>query len=189
MPSYAAIVTAVLLPLSAVGGAVPFIVVAVLVVVLGGPALFVTTTGHKPLVALAQLAALLAPGIAAGSIVLAVRQGSNEAVILVAAVCLYDMASFIVGNGRTVLSGVFGVMAGWVSVGILGLLVAASINPPYSGHRPWILFGLVAVLAPVGVAVCRLIVRGARLPALRRLDAFVFAGPAWVVAVSSVLHR
>ena len=188
-PSHVAIVTALLLPLSAIGGPTPFIVVALLVAVADGAILLLGERGRRPVVALVMLAAVLAPGIAAASVVLAVRQGSNEAVTLVAAVCLYDMASFIVGNGRTALGGIFGVIAGWISVGVLAVLVTASMNPPYSGRKPLLLFGLIAVLAPAGVALTSLIVRGARLPALRRLDAFVIAGPAWVLAVSAVLHR
>jgi hypothetical protein len=184
-----AIVAAILLPVSAIGGPTPFIVITLLVAVAGGAVLLLGERGRKPVAALIMLAAVLAPGIAAASVVLAVRQGSNEAVTLVAAVCLYDMASFIVGNGRSALGGVFGILAGWLSVGVLAVLVAASMNPPYTGHKPILLFGLVAVLAPLGVALTSLIVRGARLPALRRLDAFVLAGPAWVLAVSAVLHR
>jgi hypothetical protein len=188
-PTHVAIATAVLLPLSAIAGPTTFILIALLVGGAGGAILALTQRGQKPLVALVMLAAVLAPSVAAASVVLAVRQGSNEAVTLVAAVCLYDMASFIVGNGRNALGGLFGVIAGWISVGVLAVLVAASMNPPYSGHKPLLLFGLVAILAPAGVALTSLIVRGARLPALRRLDAFVLAGPAWVFAVSAVLHR
>jgi hypothetical protein len=51
------------------------------------------------------------------------------------------------------------------------------------------MFGALAVLAPLGVALADRLVGGHRLPALRRLDSLLLAGPMWVVAVAVVLHR
>ena len=84
--------------------------------------------------------------------VLALGRASSEAVTLLAAFCLYDMASFVMGTGP--LGGPIGVLAGWLSIGALALFVAAVVVPPYSGRNPWILLGLVAALAPVGVVLC-----------------------------------
>ena len=76
-----------------------------------------------------------------------------------------------------------------MTVGVLAVFVAAVVVPPFSGRSPWILLGLVAVLAPVGVVLRRASARARRLPALRRLDSLVLAGPAWVIAVGLLLHR
>ena len=84
--------------------------------------------------------------------------------------------------------GILGAVAGAVMVAILAFLVAATLVPPYSGHRPWVMLGLIAVLAPVGVQLARRL-GSAGLPALRRLDSLLLAGPVWVVAVAVVLHR
>ena len=75
------------------------------------------------------------------------------------------------------------------TVGVLAVFAAAVLVPPYSGRNPWVLLGLVAVLAPAGVYGCSRLGRGRSLPALRRLDSLVLAGPAWVIAVSLLLHR
>jgi hypothetical protein len=134
------------------------------------------------------LLAAFCPAIAAASVVLALAQGLDEALTLLAAFCLYDMASFIMGNGSP-HGGPIGVLAGWLSIGALACVVAAVVVPPYAGRNPWILLGLVAALAPVGAVLCSASTRGRRLPALRRLDSLVLAGPGWVIAVSLLLHR
>ena len=51
------------------------------------------------------------PAIAAASVVLALGQGLSEALTLLAAVCLYDMASFLTGTGPRAVS--VGVLVGW----------------------------------------------------------------------------
>jgi hypothetical protein len=123
------------------------------------------------------------------SIVLARGQGTNEAVALAGAICAYDVGSFLMGNSRTALGGPVGVLFGWLSVAVVAVFVAAILDPPFSGVRPWILFGTVALLAPVGVILADRIVNGLRLPALRRLDAMILACPAWVLMMAFVLHR
>jgi hypothetical protein len=75
-----------------------------------------------------------------------------------------------------------------LTVGIFAVLVAAVVVPPFSGNSPWILFGSVAFLAPVGVLAFGRIGPTLRLPAVRRLDSLFLAGPAWVIAVRIVLH-
>jgi hypothetical protein len=145
-----------------------------------GAVIFVTTRGGFPW-------PVLLAAFCPASVVLALRQGHSEAVTLLAAVCLYDMASFVMGTGSH--GGVVGVLAGWLTVGALAVLVAVVMVPPYSGRSPWILLGVAAALAPVGVGICAVITRGRRLPALRRLDSLVLAGPGWVIAVGLLLHR
>ena len=172
------------LPLAALAGPRVTVEVGVLLAVGAAVVISTTTAGGFPC---RVLLAAFCPAIAAASMVLARGQGLGEALTLVAAFCLYDLASFIMGSGS--VGGPIGVLAGWLSIGALASFVAAVVVPPYSGRNPWILLGLVAALAPVGVALCAAITRGRRVPALRRLDSLVLAGPAWVIAVSLLLHR
>jgi len=179
----------VVLPLVALAGAAPAVVATALAALGVGAILLATSPGARLAFSLRATVGILGPSVAAMAVVLARHQGSNEAVALVAAVCCYDAAAFIFGTGRGPLGGMSGVVAGWVAVGVVAVLTAAALDPPFSGHRPWIVFGVVGVLAPVGVALLSLAVGGIRLPALRRLDSLVLSGPAWVIAVAVVLHR
>jgi hypothetical protein len=108
---------------------------------------------------------------------------------LVVAICAYDMAAFFMGNARNALGGPVGVIAGWVSVGVIGLYATAVMNPPFTGMRTIVLFGLLAVLASAGVLLGAWLSGPVRLPALRRLDSLLLAAPAWVLGVAFVLHR
>jgi hypothetical protein len=132
--------------------------------------------------------AVIGPAVACMSVLLARGQGTNEGVALVGAICAYDAGSFLMGNARSASGGPAGVLFGWVSVGVVAVLVAAMLNP-FSGVRPWVLFGSVALLAPAGVVLADRVVGGLRLPALRRIDSLILAGPAWVVGVAVLLHH
>ena len=137
--------------------------------------------------AAARVAAIVAwPAAAAASLVLSSDASLGVALCLASAICLFDVANYLVGTGPT--GGILGALAGMVTVGVLALLVAAVVNPPFSGIRPWVLCGLVAVLAPLGVQVGRRLAGGVPLPALRRLDSLLLAGPAWVIASRVLLH-
>ncbi len=183
-----AVAAPVLLPIAALGGPVPAVVVAVLVAAAGGAAMSATATANGSSLLRLTLA-VLAPAVAIMSLVLARSQGSQEAVALIAGVCGYDVASFIFGTGRSALGGPAGVVVGIFTVAVVAVFVAAAVVPPFSGDRPWVMFGLVAALAPIGVGLLGRVVSGARLPALRRLDSLVLSGPAWVIAAAIVLHR
>jgi hypothetical protein len=160
------------------------VVVALLFAAAAAVLLWVTATRGFPL---AVLVAALGPAVAGAAVVAARGQGLSEAETLLTAVCLYDMASYVMGTNRR--GGPVGVIAGMLTVGVLAVFVAAVVVPPYSGRSPWILLGLVAVLAPAGVYAMGWIGPRLRLPALRRLDSLVVAGPAWVLAVHLLLHR
>jgi hypothetical protein len=177
--------TAGVLPLVALGG--PAAAVSVGAVFFVGLVAQVVVSSRRIGFALAVGLATLAPAVAAASVVAARGQGLSEVLTLLVAVCLYDMASFLMGTGPR--GGVVGVLVGMISVGVLAVFVAAVVEPPFSGRSPWILLGLVAVLAPIGVALASLICPGRRLPALRRLDSLILAGPAWVMGVGLLLHR
>jgi hypothetical protein len=174
---------------AAVAGAAPAI--AALVVVAGVTvfSLVGSASSRSSLLSLfLGLTAVIGPAVACMSVLLARGQGTNEGVALVGAICAYDVGSFLMGNARTATGGPAGVLFGWVSVGVVAVLVAAILNP-FSGARPWILFGLVALLAPAGVVLADRVVGGLRLPALRRIDSLILAGPAWVVGVALLLHH
>jgi hypothetical protein len=184
-----AVVAPIALPLAALGGTGPAVVATGLVIVGGGVVLFGAQPRAGGLFYLRLLAGVLGPAVASMAVVLARWQGTNEAVALVAAVCGYDMAAFIFGTGRGALGGTGGVVAGIITVAVVAVFSAAAIDPPFSGDRPWIVFGVAGLLAPAGVALLDLVVSGARLPALRRLDSLALSGPAWVIAVALVLRR
>jgi len=181
--SVIAVASAVLLPLAGLGGPIAAAVVGLLIAS-GAVTVLVLTVGRP--VPYRMLAAALGPSVAAASVVVARGQGLSEGLTLVAAICFYDMASFLTGTGPR--GGPIGAIVGIVTVAVLAVFVAAVVVPPFSGHSPWILLGLVAALAPAGVFALGHIGPHRRLPALRRLDAFVLAGPAWVIAVRVVLH-
>jgi hypothetical protein len=173
----------VVLPLVALGGIAAEVAVASALTVVGALAV---APGRRPI---STLFAVLAPSLAAASVVLARGQGADEAICLIAAICVYDMGSFVVGNSRTALGGPVGVLAGVASVAVVAVIAAAALTPPFSGDRPWLVFGVLAALAPAGVILSGWLTGGTRLPAVRRLDSLVLAGPGWVAAVSLVLHK
>lgn len=171
---------AAVVPLAALGGPIAALAVGVAAVV---GVLVVSGPGEGWVI---SAAAVGGPAAASASLVLAADASLGVALCLVSAICLFDMANYVVGTGRT--GGVVGALAGLVTIAVFSMLIAAVVDPPFSGSRPWIMGGLVAVLAPLGVALARRLSRGASLPALRRLDSLLLAGPAWVVA-SHVLLR
>jgi hypothetical protein len=179
-----AVTSSILLPLAALGGP---IVAAVFGGLVAAGAVAVLLARSERGFPYAVLFASLGPAVAAASVVLARGQGLSGALTLLAAVCLYDMASFLTGTGPR--GGPVGAIVGVVTVGVLAVFVAAVVVPPFSGHSPWILLGLVAALAPVGVFAFGRIGPERRLPALRRLDSLILAGPAWVIAAGLMLHQ
>jgi len=131
------------------------------------------------------LLAAVAPAVGAGALVLADRQGPQVAMILIAAICLWDVSNAAMGNGRS--GGLLGAVAGLASVLVLAKMVNVLFSPPFVGHSAWLLCGAVAVVAPLGVGLCQRLAPG-RLPALRRIDSLVIAAPVWVLGVAVLLH-
>lgn len=183
----AGLAAAVVLPLAALGG--PVAAIAVLGLATAATAFLLVTRPRSGTNVTASVVAALGPAVAAMSVVLARGEGTNEAVALVVAICAYDMAAFLMGNSRTALGGPIGVAAGWVSVAVVGLFATAVMDPPFSGARTVVMFGLVALAAPAGVSIASWLPGQARRPALRRLDSLMLAAPAWALAVAFVLHR
>lgn len=169
-------------PIAASGG--PAVMVPGLLV---GGAILAWRCLHQPrLSLLAGLAAAVLPALAGGSLVLADRQGAQIAMVLIGAYCLFDVANAAMGTGLT--GGKVGAVSGILTVLVLAVIVQAILSPPFTGSKAWVLCGAVAGLAPVGVWLCARLAPG-RLPALRRLDSLVLAGPAWVIGVRILLHR
>jgi hypothetical protein len=177
--------TAAVLPLFALGG--PEVALGAGIVFAVGAVVWLLISSHRIGFSVAVGLSSLAPAVAAASVVAARGQGMSETLTLLAAVCLYDMASFLTGTGPR--GGVAGAFVGMVTVGVLAVFVAAVVVPPFSGRSPWVLLGLVAVMAPAGVALAGRICPDRRLPALLRLDSLILAGPAWVIGVGLLLHR
>jgi hypothetical protein len=157
------------------------------VVVVAAAAAAAARAGVLPGTPPAAVAAVVLPGAAAASLVLGAAETGVVAMALASAVCLWDLACYAVGTGST--GGGLGQAAATVSLVVLAVLFAAVADPPLSGLRPWVLFGLLAVAAPLGVAAGRRLAGRRRLPALRRIDSLLVAGPVWVVATQVLLHR
>jgi hypothetical protein len=174
----------VVLPAAALGGGVAAVAVGVVILVVS--VVWLTATSSRGGFPFLLVLAELGPAVAAASVVAARGQGGSQALTLLVAICLYDMANFLSGTGLR--GGVVGALVGMITVAIFAVLVAAVVVPPFSGDSPWILFGTVACLAPAGVFIMGRIGPSLRLPAVRRLDSLLLAGPAWVIAVHLVLH-
>jgi hypothetical protein len=181
-PLLAALVVAGCAPLVAVAGVVPFVVVA------GGgfgAAAWLERGGAGGWPAWRPVATAAAPVVAGGSLVLASRQGTELATVLILAVCLFDAANAVMGTAPT--GGLLGAVAGAATVLVLAVVVESLLVPPFVGRSPWILCASVAVCAPLGVLACGRLAPG-RVPALRRLDSLVVAGPLWLIVVAVALH-
>jgi hypothetical protein len=131
------------------------------------------------------------PAAAGAGFVLTRHQGLDEALLLGGMMVVYDSAAYLIGTGAK--HRWEGPAAGIVSVGILSVLAAAVLAPPFTGSSPWVFGGLAAILLPLGPIVCRPLVgrarSPARVPALRRLDSLVLLAPAWPVAIALLLPR
>ena len=186
-----ALVAAALDPMVALAGPLPAVVA--LVVSAGTIGAMVVSSGYaasaRPLRRVgSRLIAAVGPMIAVTSVVLARHQGAHLALALVVAALVYDAAAFLMGNSRTPLGGPVGVASGVVAVGVLAVFVAAVMNPPFSGSRPWVVFTLVALAAPIGVQLAQTVGKD-RLPALRRIDSLLVTCPIWVLSAALLLHR
>jgi CDP-diglyceride synthetase len=131
------------------------------------------------------------PAAAGAGFVLTRHRGFDEALVLMGMMVVYDSAAYLIGTGAK--RRWEGPIAGIASVGILSVLVAAVVSPPFTGSSPWILGGMAAVLLPLGPVVCRRLIgqarSQARVPALRRLDSVVLLAPAWPAVIALLLPK
>lgn len=141
----------------------------------------------RPAPARSLVLAVGGPFAAAISFVIAAVQSDNLALTLALVVCLYDAACYINSDGSRT-GGRAGVLAGLATVAVLALFVAAIFVPPFTGVRPWLVLGITGVMAALGVRLASRVPQWERLPAVRRLDSLMLAGPVWVILVATVLH-
>ena len=136
---------------------------------------------------LALAVAVAGPLVAALSFVVADSQSANLALVLALLLCVYDAGCYVNGNGRGA-GGLAGVVAGLLSVAVVAFLVAAVLDPPFTGFRPWLVVGTAGLFAPLGVWLASRVPGCDRLPALRRLDSMILAAPAWVILVAAFVR-
>lgn len=186
------VVLAVVAPMAALAGPAVGVAVLVLVGLVAAGAAAVPAMGSsvRPVRASVRSAgAAVMPAVAATSLVIARHQGATLVLALLAAVAAYDAGAFVMGHGRSPLGGPVGIASGIAGVAVVAVFVAAVMDPPFSGSRPWVVMGLVALLAPAGVWLAGALTGPGRLPAVRRLDSLILTAPVWALAVAVQLHR
>ncbi len=167
---------------AALGGALLFGVVVG--VVAGATEIFV----RRPLLPATALVlqASLPTGLAAASVILAMRYEIGAGVILLAMVMAFDLGDFLIGSGAGSL--LEGPVAGALMI-VLVTAVAAIIGaPPFHGALVWAFAAGAMVLCPLGQVAASWLLPDAttRAPALRRLDSLLLVGPAWAFAAGLV---
>jgi molybdopterin synthase sulfur carrier subunit len=168
--------------LGAAFGPVPFIVVSVLALV--GAAAWAVAKGRAgPVdVGITVVAAALAGGTVAGPVLLR-DHGLVAALVLVTYALAYDVGSWVMASGARFRW--VGPVAGIVCIAPL-VVGVASIFSQFHGDSAWVLGVVAAATAPIGQAVAYLALgdRGARVPAIRRLDCLVVLGPVWAISAA-----
>ena len=125
------------------------------------------------------------PAIAAASVVFAVRIDLWAGLFLVAAVSVYDAGSFLLGAEAG--SRWEGPVAGIIGALAVTFTMAAFHPSPFDGASAWIAGVVVALTCPLGqmLAGAFLPTPTARARGLRRLDAYLVAGPAFLVCAAA----
>lgn len=164
----------------AVGGTV---VVVVGLVVAGAAA-----AGERRADPVLTLAIAGTVGLAAASPVLLLHRGAAAVFVLLVFAAVHDASAYVVGTGAR--NAWEGPAAGAASIAAVTLGVASVLVPPFRGASPWLLGGLAIVLAPIGPYVGSALLghRGARVPALRRLDSLLVLAPVWSLVAAGVLE-
>ncbi|MEA3075254.1 MAG: hypothetical protein QOF60_162 [Actinomycetota bacterium] len=159
---------------------------AVLVVALGTVVAAVVVDRER---ARTTIAIALTIGLAAATPAIVRGQlGAVPALVLLFTVHAVDASAFVIGSGAS--NRWEGPVAGAAAAAAIGLAVAAAFVPPFRGVTPWVLAFTVATLAPVGGVAATALLGGrdeTPVPALRRLDAWLVAGPVWAVVARLVL--
>jgi hypothetical protein len=177
--AYAAGVGAAVVVLGSAFGVPGFVVGAVGGLVAAGA--WASSTGAD--VALTTACAAVPAAAAAMPVLLRATDGLVPALVLLSYATVFDLASHIMGTDAKWRWE--GTVAGMACIGSVTLGVAA-IFPQFKGNSPWELGLAAAVAAPLGPLVANRVVgsRGARVPALRRLDSLTVLGPVWAVAAA-----
>jgi hypothetical protein len=179
-------------PLAAAGATLPILVLAgpvalaaaVVAIMVAAAALL---RGDRARVVSTVACAWLIGAAAAAPVVVAREWGTTEAAVLLWSTFVYDGSAYIVGSGT--VHRWEGVAAGIASMAPLTLAAAAVLVPPFRGASAFILGAVAAVALPIGplAATALLGRRNALVPALRRVDSLLLAGPAWVATAALVL--
>ena len=119
------------------------------------------------------------PALAATSVVAIARLDQGAMVILLVLVSGYEVGDYLVGTGANGM--VEGPIAGMAAVLVLTFGEAVFQLGPFDARAAWVFGGLVAVLAPLGAPLASALAPSAdaRIPALRRLDAWLLVAPVW----------
>ena len=136
--------------------------------------------GQRPGDAGPTVTAIVLPALASISVVLAVRVDLWAGLFLILAVSLYDAGAFLLGadaGGRWE-----GPVAGMIGALAVTFTMATFQPPPFDRAEAWLVGLVVAVTCPIGQWVASAFLPSAesRAPALRRIDAYLVAGPAFV---------
>lgn len=122
-------------------------------------------------------------GLAAAATVVVREADMSALLVLVVLVSAYDAGDFLMGAEAA--NPIEGPIAGVVAVAVLTFGLSVVQLPPFDSGSAWVFGGLVAVLAPLGRIVARLLSAPtrARAPALGRLDTYLLVAPAWAWAI------
>ena len=136
---------------------------------------------------LPQAAATLRSGLGvafvAGAVVQVHRIDAMAFLFLAAIVCVYDAGDYLIGAGYD------NRLAGPIAGCLAGLAVTISMAPleppPLVGSQVWVFGVLLTLLCPMGqlVGSALLPTNRAPAPALRRLDSWLLAAPAFLVGL------
>ncbi|HEX2038272.1 MAG TPA: hypothetical protein VHF47_00925 [Acidimicrobiales bacterium] len=126
-------------------------------------------------------------GLAAAAPVVLRTRGLAEAGTLLALVWAFDAGDYVVGVGAG--KRWEGPAAGLAGMAVVTLCAAAVLVPPFEGASAWVLGGLAAALAPIGPVVVSGLLGSSKsdVPAARRLDSLVLAGPAFAAGALVLL--
>jgi hypothetical protein len=119
------------------------------------------------------------PALAAVSVTAIARLDIGALVILLVLVSGYEVGDYLVGTGADGL--VEGPIAGIAAVFVLTFTEAVFQLGPFDARAAWVFGGLVAALAPLGAPLASALAptATAKVPALRRLDAWLLVAPVW----------
>jgi hypothetical protein len=123
--------------------------------------------------------------VAGSCMVVLHRVDVGAVVMLLLLVSAYECGDYLIGSGAgNVVEGPF---SGILAVVVVTAAAAVVQPPPFDGAGLWLYAAVVAVCAPLGQVVASAILprAGAPAPALRRLDSYLIAGPAWMVLLGS----
>jgi hypothetical protein len=118
-------------------------------------------------------------GLAAASAVLVWRTDAVAFVVLLVLISAYEVGDYLVGSGAN--TPIEGPLAGIAAVMVLTFALSVFQLGPFDSQAAWVFGGLVAAAAPLGTFVGSTLAPSAAAggPGLRRLDAWLIAGPLW----------